>query len=93
MSLSRRRFVQTVGAGAAGLWITGRGREAGLFDLGLEAQLNAQSGSPVILASTMTHFELVKTGFEEQVGAVAHDWSLVYGLATALLANLIFRRD
>jgi histidinol-phosphate aminotransferase len=51
MSLSRRRFVQTVGAGAAGMWIAGRGREAGLFDLGFEAQLNAQSGSPVILAS------------------------------------------
>ncbi len=54
----------------------------------------------VILASTTTHFELVKTGFEEQVGAVARDWSLLYGLATALLAlafgwlaNIIFRRD
>ncbi|SCZ05093.1 TIGR02186 family protein [Microvirga guangxiensis] len=54
----------------------------------------------VILASTITHFELVKTGFEEQVGAVARDWSLLYGLATALiaiffgwLANMIFRRD
>ena len=51
MSLSRRRFVQTVGAGAAGMWIAGRGREAGLFDLGFEAQLNAQGGSPIILAS------------------------------------------
>ena len=54
----------------------------------------------VILASTVTHFELVKTGFEEQVGAVARDWSLFYGVATALiaiffgwLANMIFRRD
>ncbi|MEZ0167206.1 TIGR02186 family protein [Microvirga sp. TS319] len=54
----------------------------------------------VILASTITHFELVKTGFEEQVGAVARDWSLLYGLATALLAiafgwlaSVIFRRD
>lgn len=54
----------------------------------------------VILASTITHFEMVKTGFEEQVGAVARDWSLVYGLTTALiaiffgwLANMIFRRD
>jgi uncharacterized protein (TIGR02186 family) len=54
----------------------------------------------VILASTITHFELVKTGFEEQVGAVARDWSLFYGIATALmaiffgwLANMIFRRD
>jgi len=54
----------------------------------------------VILASTVTHFELVKTGFEEQVGAVARDWSLLYGLATAAialffgwLASVIFRRD
>ena len=51
MSLSRRRFVQTVGAGAAGMWIAGRGREAALFDLGFEAQLAAQGTSPVILAS------------------------------------------
>ncbi len=54
----------------------------------------------VILARTMTHFELVKTGFEEQVGSIARDWSLFYGLATAALAlffgwvaNMIFRRD
>ncbi|MBM6582259.1 TIGR02186 family protein [Microvirga sp. BT689] len=54
----------------------------------------------VILARTSTNFELVKTGFEEQVGAVARDWSLFYGLATAViaiffgwLANVIFRRD
>lgn len=54
----------------------------------------------VILARTITHFELVKTGFEQQVGDVARDWSLFYGLATALVAiffgwsaNLIFRRD
>lgn len=31
MSLSRRRFVQTIGAGAAGAWIGARGREASLF--------------------------------------------------------------
>jgi uncharacterized protein (TIGR02186 family) len=54
----------------------------------------------VILASAMTHFELVKTGFEEQVGEIARDRSLLYGIATALiailfgwLANVIFRRD
>ena len=54
----------------------------------------------VILARTQTHFELVKTGFEEQVGVIARDWSLVYGLSTAVialffgwLANTIFRRD
>jgi len=54
----------------------------------------------VILARTHTNFELVKTGFEEQVGVVARDWSLAYGLATAAiaiffgwLASVIFRRD
>lgn len=54
----------------------------------------------VILARTTTHFELVKTGFEEQIGFVARDWSLLYGLVTAAmaiffgwLANVIFRRD
>jgi histidinol-phosphate aminotransferase len=31
MSLSRRRFVQTLGVGAAGAWIGARGREASLF--------------------------------------------------------------
>jgi histidinol-phosphate aminotransferase len=50
MSLSRRRFVQTVGAGAAGLWVASRGREAALFDLGFET-LHAQTNSPIILAS------------------------------------------
>jgi histidinol-phosphate aminotransferase len=33
MLLSRRRFVQAVGAGAAGAWIGARGREASLFSL------------------------------------------------------------
>ena len=54
----------------------------------------------VILARTQTHFELVKTGFEEQIGVIARDQSLAYGLATAViallfgwLANTIFRRD
>jgi histidinol-phosphate aminotransferase len=31
MSLSRRRFVQTLGVGAAGAWVGARGREASLF--------------------------------------------------------------
>jgi histidinol-phosphate aminotransferase len=48
MSLSRRRFVQTVGAGAAGVWIAGRGREAGLFDL---AEPAYAADTPIILAS------------------------------------------
>jgi uncharacterized protein (TIGR02186 family) len=66
-------------------------------DYSVEVTLFADT---VILARTVTHFELVKTGFEEQVGYVARDWSLSYGLATALiaiffgwLANVIFRRD
>lgn len=69
MSLSRRRFVQTVGVGAAGLWIAGRGREGGLFDLapGVHAQ-----GSPIILASNENPLgtpkpvlEAVRRGFGE----------------------------
>ena len=54
----------------------------------------------VILARTQTNFELVKTGFEQQVGVIARDWSLAYGLATAAIAvfcgwiaSAIFRRD
>ncbi len=54
----------------------------------------------VILARTQTHFELVKTGFEERVGVIARDWSFAYGLSTAALAlffgwlaSTIFRRD
>lgn len=54
----------------------------------------------VILARTATSFELVKTGFEQQVGEIARDWSAPYGFATALLAiafgwlaSTIFRRD
>jgi histidinol-phosphate aminotransferase len=34
MSLSRRAFVQTLGAGAAGAWIGSRGREGSIFSLG-----------------------------------------------------------
>lgn len=54
----------------------------------------------VILSHTQTSFELVKIGFEQQVGEVARDRSALYGLATAALAmlfgwiaNVIFRRD
>jgi uncharacterized protein (TIGR02186 family) len=54
----------------------------------------------VMLSRTNTSFELVKTGFEQRVGEIARDWSLVYGLATAVLAiifgwtaSVIFRRD
>ena len=51
MSLSRRRFVQTVSAGTAGLWVAGRGREAARFDPGFEVGLSAQSAPPMILDS------------------------------------------
>jgi uncharacterized protein (TIGR02186 family) len=54
----------------------------------------------VILARTFTHFELVKTGFEQQVGEAARDRTWIYGTSTAALAlffgwlaNVIFRRD
>ena len=54
----------------------------------------------VLLTRTQTHFELLKTGFEQQVGDLARDWSALYGGATgafALLfgwiASVIFRRD
>jgi histidinol-phosphate aminotransferase len=36
MSLSRRSFVQTLGVGATGMWITSRGREASLFAQGIQ---------------------------------------------------------
>ncbi len=52
MSLSRRSFVQTLGAGAAGAWIGGRGREAGMFSLdALEAAEQNAAGSRLILSS------------------------------------------
>src|SRR5262249_28205235 len=44
--LTRRRFVQSVGIGAAGAWIGARGREGGLFTT-LEAQVNQLPASPV----------------------------------------------
>ena len=54
----------------------------------------------VLLARTQTHFELLKTGFEQQVGDLARDWSILYGGATGLfallfgwIASVIFRRD
>jgi uncharacterized protein (TIGR02186 family) len=54
----------------------------------------------VMLARAQTNFELVKTGFEQQVAGIAREWSLLYGLAIAAIAMLfgwiasvIFRRD
>lgn len=49
MSLSRRSFVQTVGAGAAGLWIGARGREASLFAQGIQP---VQGPAPSIILSS-----------------------------------------
>jgi hypothetical protein len=53
-----------------------------------------------MLARNQTNFELVKTGFEQDVAALAREWSLLYGLAVAAMAvlfgwiaSVIFRRD
>jgi histidinol-phosphate aminotransferase len=50
MSLSRRRFVQTLGVGAAGAWIGARGREASLFSL--EQPLSAAEAQKMIIISS-----------------------------------------
>jgi histidinol-phosphate aminotransferase len=49
MSLSRRSFVHTVGAGAVGMWVAGRGREGARF--GLDT-LSAQGAAPSIIISS-----------------------------------------
>lgn len=46
-SLSRRSFVHTLGAGAAGLWVAGRGLEGSRFG----DVLHAQGGAPLLLSS------------------------------------------
>ncbi len=48
MSFSRRSFVHTVGAGAAGLFIAGRGREGALFG---EETLLAQGRRAILISS------------------------------------------
>ena len=72
MSLSRRRFVQTVGAGAAGLWVAGRGREAGLFDLGSRRASTPQTARRSSCPATRTRsarpkavLDAVRGGFGE----------------------------
>jgi histidinol-phosphate aminotransferase len=54
--VSRRRFVQTVGIGAAGAltsaWIGARGREGSLFSAALEAQTPAAGAQPLIVLSS-----------------------------------------
>jgi uncharacterized protein (TIGR02186 family) len=54
----------------------------------------------VMLARSQTNFELVKTGFEQQVAAAAREWSILYGLLVAAMAvlfgwiaSIVFRRD
>jgi histidinol-phosphate aminotransferase len=49
MSLSRRSFVQTLGVGATGLWVTSRGREGSLFAQGLQP---VQGAAPSIILSS-----------------------------------------
>ncbi len=49
MSFSRRSFVHTVGAGAAGFWIGARGREGSLFGPG---SLLAQGATPPVILSS-----------------------------------------
>lgn len=54
----------------------------------------------VLLARAFTNFELVKTGFEQQVALLSRHWSVLYGLAVGAIAlafgwtaSVIFRRD
>ena len=49
MSLSRRSFVHTMGAGATGLWIGSRGREGSLFG---GDRLFAQGPAPTVILSS-----------------------------------------
>jgi uncharacterized protein (TIGR02186 family) len=64
-----------------------------------EVVVELVSGS-VSLARQQTSFEVVQIGFEQRVAWVARNWSLTYGLMTAVmalifgwLATVIFRRD
>jgi len=52
MSLSRRSFVQTLGVGAAGAWVGGRGREAGLFSLEALAAAEQNAAGPRLILSS-----------------------------------------
>jgi len=53
-----------------------------------------------LLSRQQTAMEIVKVGFEQFVANAAHDYGLIYGLATALMAlltgwfaSVVFRRD
>lgn len=72
MSLSRRRFVRTLGASGAGLWIAARGREASIIGGSQLARLHAEGKSPIILSSNENPLgpgpavlEAVRAGFGE----------------------------
>ncbi len=43
----------------------------------------------VLVARTNSALEVIKTGFEQYVADAAHDYGLLYGMATALMALLI----
>jgi uncharacterized protein (TIGR02186 family) len=54
----------------------------------------------VLLSRSFTDFEVVKSGFEQQVAVLARDWSVFYGAGAAgvallfgWLASIVFRRD
>ncbi|KPF68467.1 hypothetical protein IP69_11575 [Bosea sp. AAP35] len=54
----------------------------------------------VPLARQTTNFEVVKSGMEQRLASGAHEWPLIYGLVTVLmalllgwLASVVFRRD
>jgi uncharacterized protein (TIGR02186 family) len=54
----------------------------------------------ILLARGQAGFDLVKTGFEQQVASVAREWSALYGVVVAAIAllfgwiaSVIFRRD
>ncbi len=64
---------------------------------GIDVQLFA-GGS--VVARTNSALEVIKTGFEQYVADAAHDYGLLYGMATAMMAlligwfaSLVFARD
>lgn len=81
-----------------------------VFSAPIEVPATAPTGSYEIeivlyaggvpLARQTTNFEVVKSGMEQRLASGAHEWPLVYGLITVLmalllgwLASVVFRRD
>lgn len=81
-----------------------------VFSAPIEVPATAPTGSYEIeivlyaggvpLARQTTNFEVVKSGMEQRLASGAHEWPLVYGLVTVLmalllgwLASVVFRRD